>query len=55
MVKKKKFECNEGKALREAFAESIAKGKLFNINSWKIKREKARVRLKKEIKRRLKK
>ena len=40
------FEYDESKALSKAFAESRAKGKLFNINTWKKKREKTRVKLK---------
>lgn len=36
-------EDDEACALRMAFAESIAKGKLFNVNTWKKKREKQRV------------
>jgi hypothetical protein len=46
MVTKKKFECDEAKALREGFAEAISKGKLFNVNTWKKKRENLRVKLK---------
>ena len=36
------FEMDEEKALKQAFEESREKGKLFNVNSWKAKREKLR-------------
>lgn len=36
------FELDEEKALKDAFEESREKGKLFNVNSWKLKREKLR-------------
>jgi hypothetical protein len=45
-MKKKKFICDESKAIREGFAEAIAKGKLFNLSTWKKKRENQRVKLK---------
>jgi len=40
-----KFESDESKALREAFGESILKNKLFNVNTWKKKRENDRIKL----------
>lgn len=43
---KRKFECNESKALREAFGDAISKGKNFNVNTWKKKRENDRIKLK---------
>ena len=36
------FEFDEEKALKKGFEESRAKGKLFNVTSWKLKREKLR-------------
>ena len=36
------FELDEEKALKEAFEEAKEKGKLFNVNSWKLKRENSR-------------
>ena len=36
------FEFDEEKALKKGFEEAKAKGKLFNVNSWKLKREKSR-------------
>ena len=42
----KKFECNESKALISAVKSSARRGKLFDLNSWKIKRENQRVKLK---------
>jgi hypothetical protein len=37
------FELDEGKALSQAFIEARTKGKLFNVNSWKKRREKQRI------------
>ena len=45
--KAKKFEYDESKALREGYAEAISKGKLFDVNSFKKKRENQRIKLKK--------
>jgi hypothetical protein len=46
MVEKNKdeteFEFDEEKALKKGFEESRAKGKLFNVTSWKLNREKLR-------------
>ena len=39
------FELDEDKALKQAFAEARAKNKMFNVNSWKIKREMERAKL----------
>jgi len=36
------FEFDEEKALKEAFEEAKENGKLFNVTSWKLKREKLR-------------
>jgi hypothetical protein len=36
------FEYDEEKALRKGFEEARNKGKLFNINTWKKKREQQR-------------
>lgn len=41
------FEIDEEKALKQAFAEAREKGKLFNVNTWKNKREEQRVKLNK--------
>jgi hypothetical protein len=43
---KKEFECDEAKALSKGFQDAIAKGKLFNSNTWKKKRENERIKLK---------
>lgn len=34
---------DEAEALKQAFRNSMASGNLFNVNSWKKKREKQRV------------
>jgi hypothetical protein len=39
------FEMDEEKALRQGFEEARDKGKLFNLNTWKKKREEQRARL----------
>ena len=39
------FEMDEEKALKEAFEEARKNNKLFNVNSWKLKREKQRAKL----------
>ncbi len=36
------FEFDEEKALKNGVEEARQKGKLFNVNSWKLKREKSR-------------
>jgi hypothetical protein len=36
------FELDEEKALKEAFEEARENGRLFNVTSWKLKREKLR-------------
>ena len=46
MVNKDEFELDEEKALKEAFEEAREKRKLFNIDSWKLKREKLRSKFK---------
>ena len=52
------FELDEETALKQGFEEAKAKGKLFNVNSWKRKREeqraKRREREEKERKERIK-
>ena len=40
------FILNEEEALKNAFQEAREKGILFNLNKWKIKREKLRLQLK---------
>jgi hypothetical protein len=40
----KKFECNEEKALKEAFKESISKGEVFDLNKFKKERENTRMK-----------
>jgi hypothetical protein len=40
------FELNEETALKQGFEEARSKGKLFNVNSWKRKREEQRAKLK---------
>ena len=36
------FELDEEKALKDGFEEARENGKLFNVTSWKLKREKLR-------------
>jgi len=36
------FELDEEKALKEAFEKARENGKLFNVTSWKLKRENLR-------------
>ena len=45
ILNKMTFEFDEEKALKQAFAKARAKNKMFNVNSWKIKREMERTRL----------
>jgi len=45
MVDEDEFELDEEKALKEAFEEARDNNKLFNVNSWKLKREKLRSKL----------
>jgi hypothetical protein len=44
------FEENEEIALKNAYRECINKGKLFNLNKWKLKREKERVKMQEGLK-----
>jgi len=46
----KKFIEDEEQALKQAFRDNIAKGKLFNVDLWKTKRENQRVRMNVEAK-----
>ena len=39
------FEFDEEKALKQGFEEARTRGKLFNVNSWKAKRENLRSKL----------
>jgi hypothetical protein len=45
MTEETEFEMDEEKALKDAFAEAREKGKLFNLNTWKRKREEQRAKL----------
>jgi len=36
------FEYDETKALRAAFKKAIEQNKLFNVNRWKLQRERSR-------------
>lgn len=45
MVNEDEFELDEEKALKQAFEESRKNNKLFNLDSWKLKREKQRAKL----------
>ena len=45
MTEETKFEMDEEKALKDAFEEARSKGKLFNLNTWKRKREEQRAKL----------
>lgn len=42
----KEFILNEEEALKKGFEEARTKGKLFNLNKWKLQREKERLNLK---------
>lgn len=45
MTEETEFEMDEEKALKQGFAEARAKGKLFNLNTWKRQREEQRAKL----------
>ena len=44
-----KFIVDEEMALKNAFKEAREKGKLFNVNTWKRKREVERMKIKKPL------